>query len=239
MNAAHKTMMMVLAASLTLAAAGCKNSKDTGDAPNDPNAPIVNDGIVFREGFSEQTIPGRLQADRPASDLSGDCTGFIAHEPTAEIRFDGDAPARIHVVAEVDTILAIDGPDGVLCNDNFDGYNPSLARSWKSGQYRIYVGSAEATDGPFDYDLNFDHYDPRRPLEPTPIAVTPDTDSAEDEAKLDALHPDHDSKALHAEDRAAAGDGGHGDEAQVDADEHKTEDDGAAGRKAQNTDERE
>lgn|SRR5690554_5315667 len=178
MNAAYKTITSLLAASLVLAATACKNDASPKETPTAPDGPLINEGIVFREGFSEQTIPGRIQGDWPASELRKDCVGLLTSEPTADVRFE-DVPARVHVVADIDTVLVMDGPDGVLCNDNFDGENPSLAQHWAAGQYKIYVGSAEQTEGPFDYDLNFDHYDPRYPLEPTPIPEAPVMDAAE------------------------------------------------------------
>lgn len=192
MKATRTLLHAGLALSLLVAAAGCKSKRNADGAPA---TPLINEGIVFREGFSEQTIPGRLQAARPATELHADCVGFIADEPTLELTFDGALPARIHVVSEADTVLVVEGPKGWECNDNFDGYNPSLARHWESGAYKIYVGSSALTDAPFEYDLNFDHYDPRRPLTGTPIAIdevvedTVDAPSDDADAPADAPEP--------------------------------------------------
>lgn len=144
---------------LVTGAVGCKKKTDAEQQA--PPAAHLDEGTVFRDGFTEQTIPGQVHPDRPASDLREGCLGMIPREPSAEFTMDGDVPAKISVVADIDTVVAIVGPEGTFCNDDTDTMNPAVSRLWASGKYKVYVGSFEAQEAPFDYDLNFDHYDPR------------------------------------------------------------------------------
>lgn len=152
---------------LSAAVIGCKKSEDTTTPTVD--IPLVNEGIVFREGFSEQTIPGRVEANVEASSLADHCVGFISEEPVAEVTFDGNIPVRVHVVAEEDTVLVVTHGDNVECNDNFDLMHPSIHKEWAAGSYAFYVGTRTALSQPFEYDLNFDHYDPRQELTGRPL----------------------------------------------------------------------
>lgn len=179
---------------LLMSLVGCKSGK-VEEPPHDEAARApVDEGVIFREGFSEQTLPGRLEATEPANESYPSCVGHIADAPTLEIRFDGDVPARIHVVAEVDTTLLIASADGVECDDNFDLHHPSIHKLWPSGSYKVYVGSAERLGEPFEYDLNFDHYDPARPIEgrplPEPAAIPDAADANTAEADADAANDD-------------------------------------------------
>lgn len=157
----HRFVRLLLACSILLTAVtGCK-SKD--EKNGNPPAPVlvIDERIVFRDGFTEQTIPGRAETTESAAGLHESCEGLLPVEPSAEFLFDGDVPATISVAADIDTVLAIVGPDGVYCNNDTDTMHPAISRRWASGAYKVFVGSAEAVEGYFDYDLNFDHFDPR------------------------------------------------------------------------------
>lgn len=168
---------VIFGASCTLLlAAGCK--KNASEADDKAATVDDGDGIVFRDGFMEQTLTGNTQGTRDASALEDDCVGFLPEEPTAEISFREDLPMRIHVVTDDDLVLAIQHGDTYYCNDDFDRHQPSIARMWEEGDYNIFIGTKEKDADPVLYELNFDHYNPDRPLEPTP---------REDEDAADAL----------------------------------------------------
>lgn len=158
-----------------LLAVGCKK-KDPEISEKDA-AYLQEEGIVFREGFMEQTIPGMTSGVTDASTVDEDCAGYLPEEPTAEITFVEDVPMRIHVTADDDLVLAVQREDRVYCNDDFDGHQPSIARTWEEGKYKVYVGTQSTDDGALAYELNFDHYDPSSPLKPTPLE---DPDAIED-----------------------------------------------------------
>jgi hypothetical protein len=51
-----------------------------------------------------------------------------------------------------DTTLAVQGPVGWWCNDDFNDLNPALSGRWAAGEYEIYVGAfGEMQD--IGYDL--------------------------------------------------------------------------------------
>lgn len=182
MNASLSRLAAILAACTLLAAAGCKKKNDrTSDTP-DPNA-LQDTGVVFQDGFMEQTIAGMTRGVQPASDLKDACVGFVDEEPTSKFSVLEDVPIRIHVTADDDLVLVIKSGNEVWCNDDFDGHQPSLAERWKKGDYSIYVGTKEPSDGDVLYELNFDHYDPSRPLEATPASDAQNEDADEEDAQ--------------------------------------------------------
>lgn len=169
MNASIYRISVILTACALLATTACKKKND--DASEDTfDSTLEDSGVVFRDGFMEQTIPGMTRGVQSASKLNEECAGFIGEEPSSEVSFAEDVPMRIHVTADDDLVLAIEGPNEVFCNDDFDGHQPSIARTWESGKYAVYVGTKEKSESDVLYELNFDHYDPNRPLEPTPLA---------------------------------------------------------------------
>lgn len=169
MKTLQHSAISVTASCALLFAVGCtKKEKKTDD--NDAEY-LQEEGTVFRDGFMEQTIPGMTRGVTKASHIHADCVGYLPEEPTLEVTFTDDVPMRIHVTADDDLVLAVRRDDEVHCNDDFDGHQPSIARTWEKGRYTIYVGTKSKEDGELLYELNFDHYDPSTPLHPTP-AVT-------------------------------------------------------------------
>jgi len=77
--------------------------------------------------------------------------GWIAGSPDLRVHYEaGSLPLRFYVDAEADTTLAINLPDGSwICNDDAAGLNPivDLPRP-ESGQYDIFVGTADYDESP-------------------------------------------------------------------------------------------
>jgi hypothetical protein len=97
-----------------------------------------------------------------ASDLGSSCVGTVASSPDVVLNFDSaGGRLAIGVLADTDTSLVINGPDGrFYCNDDNSGLNPGLV--WgraPSGQYDIWVGAVGdagaatlvITEGSLDY----------------------------------------------------------------------------------------
>jgi hypothetical protein len=86
---------------------------------------------------------GRIDASR----LGGACSGFIADAPDVRLdyRQSGTLPLIITAVAEADTTLVINAPDGRWhCNDDSrsGSLNPSIRfAAPPSGRYEIWVGT--------------------------------------------------------------------------------------------------
>jgi len=166
MNTLQRATLLLTSSCFLLFAPSCKKKSEA--PPEKDQEYLQEEGTVFRDGFMEQTIPGMTRGTNEASHLHADCKGFLPEEPTSEVVFTEDVPMRIHVTADDDLVLAIQSDQKVYCNDDFDGHQPSIARTWKKGKYKIFVGTKERTEEDLLYELNFDHYDPNAPLHATP-----------------------------------------------------------------------
>lgn len=166
MNTLSRSAVGLTTCCALLFAVGCK--KNEPELSEKDAAYLQEEGIVFRDGFMEQTLPGMTTGAVDASTINTKCKGFLPEEPTAEIHFVENVPMRIHVTADDDLVLAVQHDDHIYCNDDFDGHQPSIARTWEKGRYKVYIGTQSTEDGSMAYELNFDHYDPSRPLQPTP-----------------------------------------------------------------------
>ena len=133
--------------------------------PDNANQPAI-EGNFFAEGFSEQSIAGNLATAKPAVEFGERCTGFVGEEPVFTFTIPDALPMRISAVADVDTSLVIEGPEGPHCNDDYKDQNPSIAQVWPAGEYRLWLGSYEAQSEPFFYEVNFEHFDPEADEEP-------------------------------------------------------------------------
>ena len=116
-------------------------------AAQEPNAPPTY-GTVSLHGPPDPHVV-RLQAGGriDASRLGGVCTGFIARAPDVRLnhRQSGALPLIISAVADADTILVVNAPDGSWhCNDDSRPgvHDPSVRFATpQSGRYEIWVGT--------------------------------------------------------------------------------------------------
>ena len=85
-----------------------------------------------------------------ASSVDPTCYGNIAANPDFVLSYtSGDWPLRVFVTSDADTTLLVRMPSGeVMCNDDFDGLNPSIALPTpSSGQYEVFIGTYDPTAG--------------------------------------------------------------------------------------------
>jgi hypothetical protein len=77
-----------------------------------------------------------------ASTPTGSCTGFANSAPSHTLVLKGFTESlSILVESAEDTAIAIRGPGGVWCNDDFVGKNPGVTGQWLAGKYEIWVSS--------------------------------------------------------------------------------------------------
>lgn len=73
---------------------------------------------------------------------TGPCTGFANaasdHTITLKAFF---KQLSLEVESSQDTAIAIRGPGGVWCNDDFQGKNPGVSGQWLAGKYEIWVST--------------------------------------------------------------------------------------------------
>jgi len=78
------------------------------------------------------------QSDSP----TGQCTGFADTRPDLTIVLtDFFNSLSLLVTSSDDTALAVKGPGGIWCNDDFQGKNPGISGQWLPGIYKIWVSS--------------------------------------------------------------------------------------------------
>lgn len=82
------------------------------------------------------------------------CVGYMPAEPQHLLNIDGEQ--TLTVVANVqgtgDLTMAIVGPSGTWCNDDFEGLDPGLTAAFPTGEYRVFVGTFGAEQS-FPYTL--------------------------------------------------------------------------------------
>ncbi|MEX0272618.1 hypothetical protein AB3R30_26260 [Leptolyngbyaceae cyanobacterium UHCC 1019] len=99
--------------------------------------------------FSPVELRGTTGGATPVNEITGRaatptglCTGFANSAPSHTIVLKGFTESlRILVESSEDTALAIRGPGGVWCNDDFVGKNPGVTGQWLAGKYEIWVSS--------------------------------------------------------------------------------------------------
>lgn len=118
--------------------------EEVSSSKTQPSGAITATTLVA--GFTPDPFTTVLAAGglRDASTLSPSCYGNIAAQPDFQLSYTaGDWPLRFFVTSDADTTLAVVTPSGeVLCNDDFDGLNPSIALPTpSSGTYQVYIGT--------------------------------------------------------------------------------------------------
>lgn len=116
-------------------------------------APPNLDNITIGPRFSPNPLEVRGQAGGSASmkelvglseTPTGPCAGFASANPNHILVLTSFFDSlSLQVQASEDTALAIKGPGGVWCNDDYQGHNPGVAGQWLPGTYRIWVSAHE------------------------------------------------------------------------------------------------
>ncbi|MBN1946368.1 MAG: hypothetical protein JW797_11880 [Bradymonadales bacterium] len=98
---------------------------------------------------------GAMDASVYGVSPTGACNGWIPNQPN-HVMFLSTAfnYLSVQVTSQTDTTLLIQGPDGTFCNDDTNGLNPAISRSWSPGAYNIYVGTYSQGNFP-PYTISF------------------------------------------------------------------------------------
>jgi hypothetical protein len=120
----------------------------TENVPNTRSVQPVYDAVTLDARALQSPVelqgrPGGPIALEPlGSTRTGPCLGFADRDPQHLVELpDGLRFGTFAVAADVDTTLAIHGPNGWLCNDDADGYNPAVTDRLAPGTYRVWVGT--------------------------------------------------------------------------------------------------
>lgn len=101
----------------------------------------LNGGFLPDPWTRGVTAGGPLGA---SSAISGDCRGYITSNPTVELNYTGSGNLYIYTSGNVDTVIAVNRPDGswVCDDDGANGTNAGVSFGGNSsGIYDIYVGT--------------------------------------------------------------------------------------------------
>lgn len=107
--------------------------------------------ITISPGFSPNPLEFRKvgSGSVPVRDLvgksdtpTGECTGFSDSAPDYTLVLTSFFNSlSLELRSSEDTAIAIKGPGGVWCNDDFKGKHPGVTGQWLAGTYRIWVSS--------------------------------------------------------------------------------------------------
>jgi len=107
--------------------------------------------MVWRDG-EEISVPVTVGPfTRAAADISIDyyCVGYVGAEPSLVVDVLQPRYGFAYVTSMSDPVLLIRGPNGVTCNDDYDGLNPGIWQMFEEGRYEFFVGS-------YGYEARFD-----------------------------------------------------------------------------------
>lgn len=117
----------------------------------------LND-ITIGPRFSPNPIEVRSTGGgaTPAKDVvglaetpTGGCTGFTSTAPNHTLVLTSFFNSlSLQVESSEDTALAIKGPGGVWCNDDYQGKNPGVSGQWLPGTYKVWVTSYAKSRNP-------------------------------------------------------------------------------------------
>ena len=92
-------------------------------------------------GISGGSTPLKDIAGRSETS-TGSCLGFADSQPDHILKL--TAPfdyLKLQVNSKVDTTMAVTGPGGTWCNDDFTDRNAGIDGQWQAGEYRLWIGT--------------------------------------------------------------------------------------------------
>lgn len=138
--------------------------------------PIETTNHTLRPGFSPNPFTVRSDAGgtRMGASWTGtgehvDCRGYMPDEPQHIFELGQFEDLSIIADHQVDLTMAIEGPSGTWCNDDYEGLNPGIRGAWPAGTYRVFVGTYSG-DMAENYTLRVQQYEVR---ETTVYALSP------------------------------------------------------------------
>ncbi len=103
--------------------------------------------ILFRPGDRTAVLTGTTGGQTSFSPLRGvdgeSCVGYADRDPDHIITLTDTFQLQLSATAGQDSTLAIHGPQGWHCNDDYDGFHPTVSGTFAPGTYRVWVGAFE------------------------------------------------------------------------------------------------
>ena len=152
-------LMLALGGAVTLGA--CDSGSGTEEGGTEEGATEGGGGShetvaqALSAGFTAQTVEGRRAGgSRDASEVNGDCVGYIPAEPHAAVTLDAEMGVAFTATSTTDgadLTLVVEGPGGVYhCDDDGSDVSlmPLVAGTMPAGTYNVFVGN---------YDQEMEH----------------------------------------------------------------------------------
>ena len=113
--------------------------------------------VTIGPGYPDSTLTGHTIGEMAASTLGDNCYGNIPADPsyTLEVTEDTQVSMYAYSMSGMDLVLAITGPSGTFCNDDWEGLDPGLTQHLTAGTYSVYVGEYSMGGGGSDFSLTF------------------------------------------------------------------------------------
>ena len=105
------------------------------------STPLANDPQVFEIAAGGNV--GLFDALSSIGASEGYCAGYASRTASISLDYPGGAPLHLSMVSEIDTTLAVMGPDGSWsCDDDSLGEsNPAVILDGDAGRYVVYAGA--------------------------------------------------------------------------------------------------
>ena len=103
-------------------------------------------GVLLAENTAPAILNGVIDSSRDASAIGYSCRGKIGELPNHIVDLEAESTLTFRIRSDYDTTLAIIGPEDWWCNDDTEGLNPLIQRSFSAGSYHIFVGAIGSPD---------------------------------------------------------------------------------------------
>lgn len=114
--------------------------------------PELTQSLNVLEGFQHASVQGYIGNARELAELGDGCVGVASEQTSVHLYVEKDTTLRLRAQPverdESDLVMAIQSEQGgVLCSDDFDGLNPQIDTHFEAGQYKVWVGTFDASTG--------------------------------------------------------------------------------------------
>jgi len=105
-------------------------------------------------GFGVHVGTGETGGNVRARNYKRSCEGYIDNTPDHVIRVKTAVDITLTVESEVDSVLLVTGPTGVLCDDDSAGeLDAQLSGRFTPGEYQVFVGDMGDESGRYTLDI--------------------------------------------------------------------------------------
>jgi hypothetical protein len=109
--------------------------------------------ISVSPGMLDQYFSGVIMGEQEAGLLSSECWGWLPASPTYRVEVIAPTQVSLSAYSGGDLVMAVTGPSGTFCNDDYDGLNPAISQYFSAGTYDVYIGEYSRSGYGQDFSL--------------------------------------------------------------------------------------